>query len=231
MHRIRCITFDLDDTLWSCQPVITEAERRFHGWLLERFPFLTRHYPDLETLIAHRSKCYQRYPSLHHDMTRLRKRWLEELAVRHALGDAWIEEGFRVFWLARNEVELYPEARQVLESLKSRFIIGAITNGNADVRHIGVDHYFDFVLTSAESGVAKPDPGMFFLALKKAGVKAHECLHVGDNLETDIQGARACGIHAVWVKADAQTHEKTHMADAVVRHVGELPQVLHLDGI
>ena len=30
---IRCIAFDLDDTLWACKPVIEHAEQRFYAWL------------------------------------------------------------------------------------------------------------------------------------------------------------------------------------------------------
>lgn len=222
---IRCITFDLDDTLWSCRPVIAEAERRFYAWLIDRYPALASHY-DLDMLIAHRIDYFRRNEDLRHDMTHLRKRWLAQLAGEHALGDEWIDEGFRVFWLARNEVELYAEAATLLEELGKHFRIGAITNGNADVRHIGVDHFFDFVITSAGAGVAKPHPDIFEQALQHAGVKADECLHVGDDAECDVLGAQAHGLRTVWINPEGKPWEAGRSPDAEVRHVGELREVL-----
>ncbi|APZ43175.1 HAD family hydrolase [Acidihalobacter ferrooxydans] len=224
---IRCITFDLDDTLWACQPVIAAAERRFYAWLIERYPALGVPFHDLDALIAHRIAYFRRNADLRHDMTRLRKRWLAELAAEHALDDALIEDGFRVFWLARNEVELYAEAADLLCTLGQRFTIGAITNGNADVRHIGVDHYFDFVLTSAEAGVSKPHPDIFAQALARAGVSANECVHVGDDAECDVRGAQALGLRAVWVNpAQSRWPLEEGAPDASIRHVSELPGVL-----
>lgn len=228
MHRhesIRCITFDLDDTLWSCRPVIAEAERRFYAWLAERYPALGAHY-DLDTLVAHRIEYFRRNEDLRHDMTRLRKRWLAQLAAEHALDESWIDEGFRVFWLARNEVALYDEAAELLQELGARYRIGAITNGNADVRHIGVDHFFDFVITSAEAGAAKPHPDIFARALEAAGVPAQACLHVGDDAECDVRGAQACGMRTVWVNPAGTAWTAPHPPDAVVAHVGELRGVL-----
>ncbi|MEJ2632821.1 MAG: HAD family hydrolase [Acidihalobacter sp.] len=222
---IRCITFDLDDTLWSCRPVIAEAERRFYAWLTARYPALASHY-DIDALIAHRIEYFRRNEDLRHDMTRLRKRWLAQLSAEHALGEEWVEEGFRVFWLARNEVELYAEAASLLEDLGKHFCIGAITNGNADVRHIGVDHFFDFVITSAEAGVAKPHPDIFEQALKKADVRADECLHVGDDIECDILGAQGHGLHTAWVNPEGLPWKEGRAPDAEVRHVGELREIL-----
>jgi putative hydrolase of the HAD superfamily len=50
----------------------------------------------------------------------------------------------------------------------------------------------DAVITSAEAGVAKPDPAIFRLAL--ADVDPSLALHVGDSVEEDVAGARAAGL-------------------------------------
>jgi len=49
------------------------------------------------------------------------------------------------------------------------------------------------VVTSAEAGVAKPDPAIFRLALERLGVSAGRTLHVGDSPE-DEEGARGAGM-------------------------------------
>ncbi len=38
MAGIKLVTFDLDNTLWNVETVITNAERRMRTWLDERVP-------------------------------------------------------------------------------------------------------------------------------------------------------------------------------------------------
>ena len=71
------------------------------------------------------------------------------------------------------------------------------------LRDTGLDGLVDAVLTSAEEGVAKPDPELFRRALAVVGgVAPRDALHVGDDLEADVGGARAAGIPAVLVDRD-----------------------------
>lgn len=58
---------------------------------------------------------------------------------------------------------------------------------------IALDHLFDLVLTSAEVGAAKPDPGLFREALRRLAVDAGRAVHVGDG-DGDRKGAQAAGI-------------------------------------
>jgi putative hydrolase of the HAD superfamily len=53
------------------------------------------------------------------------------------------------------------------------------------------------VVTSAGSGVRKPDPAIFAAALELAGCGADEAVHVGDTVAEDIAGAEAAGIRAL----------------------------------
>lgn len=53
------------------------------------------------------------------------------------------------------------------------------------------------VIDSTLVGVAKPDPGIFHLALGKAHATSDSVVHVGDMLSTDVAGARAAGIEPV----------------------------------
>jgi putative hydrolase of the HAD superfamily len=54
------------------------------------------------------------------------------------------------------------------------------------------------VIDSAVVGVAKPDPAIFYLALKALGVPpSGAVLHVGDSLRYDVAGALAAGLQPV----------------------------------
>lgn len=201
--KYRCIMFDLDDTLWACKPVIKRAEELFYRWSEERHAALGRRYTQ-EKLIESRVAFMRDHPEWHHNLTHLRKQWLTALAQECDLGDDFVEEGFQVYWLARNEVSLFAGVADMLMRLKQRYVVGSITNGNADVSHIGIDHLFDFSVTSIEAGVAKPHPEIFALAAEKANTPLEHILHVGDDWQRDVQGALAAGAHAAWVKTAPQ---------------------------
>src|SRR5262249_40870163 len=62
----------------------------------------------------------------------------------------------------------------------------------------------DGVVTSAEFGAAKPDPAIFRRALELAGARPGEAVHAGDDVEADVEGARAAGLPAVLVARDGE---------------------------
>lgn len=65
------------------------------------------------------------------------------------------------------------------------------------LRGFGLEDRFDTVVASLEEGVEKPDPRLFLLALERLGVHPSAALHVGDNPEDDVEGARAAGMRAL----------------------------------
>lgn len=223
---IRCITFDLDDTLWEITPVILRAEQRVYDWLDRHCPAVTTG-TSLQALIDHRLSYMRQYPELHHDLTRLRKQWLAYIAVEAGYAAEIAEPAFEVFWEARNEVDVFPEALDALDALGSVYRIGAITNGNADVHRIGIGHHFDFIVHAEEVGAAKPDRDIFLAALARAGLGARQVVHVGDDPERDVRGAAAVGMNTVWVNLKGEDWPGLEpRPDAVITGLGELETVL-----
>jgi putative hydrolase of the HAD superfamily len=222
---IRCVTFDLDDTLWACTPLLSAAEEAFYAWLESNYPRICEHY-TLTELLAYRRGYMKRYPEMEHDLTFLRRRWMQQLADSFGYGPDLVERGFRVFWEHRNAVTLFDEAHSLLHGMRERYCVGAITNGNADVHHIGIGHYFDFVITSAQAGAAKPKPEIFHAALAAAGVEAAHAVHVGDDPVRDIGGAEAVGMRTVWVNVEARPWPGGPPPDAEIRTLDELDPVL-----
>ncbi len=64
---------------------------------------------------------------------------------------------------------------------------------------IGVDTLVDYVVTSEESGVEKPDQAIFALALSKLGLSGEDTVIIGDDKIKDIDGARKLGIKGYMV--------------------------------
>jgi beta-phosphoglucomutase len=99
---------------------------------------------------------------------------------------------------------LLDDARPTLEALRAAGLrLGVISNwtGGLDalLTQIGVREYFEFVLSSAHVGMAKPDPRIFDLAAGLLGLQPDRLLYVGDHFGDDIQGARAAGLDAVLI--------------------------------
>ena len=222
---IKCVTFDLDDTLWAIHPIIARAEKAFHAWLQENLPRITDVY-SAEELSIQRHQYFLDYPELHFDLTLLRKKWMRDLSQRFDYPDANLKEGFRIFWKERNTVDLFQDAHTVLAQVSQSFSTGAITNGNADLQEIGIDSYFDFYLTSANVGVSKPHPDIFQTAITSAGVEPQQIVHVGDDPETDVAGAAKMGIRTIWVNTQGSQWSGEIRPDGEIVTIRELPTVL-----
>ena len=218
---IKCIAFDLDDTLWECHPVIRRAEQTFYQWLQTYYPKITQKYSEVE-LIEHRTAFMKAQQDKRHDLTYLRKRWMEKLADEVGYDYSLVESGFEVFWLARNDVTFFDGTLDILESLSRRFTLGVISNGNADVNHIGVGHLFDFALSSEAAGVAKPHQDIFNQALQLANSKNKEMVYVGDDPKRDILGAHNAGLHAIWFNPALKPWPGGKNPSAVIRHLNQL---------
>lgn len=201
MYKLIC--FDLDDTLWPCMPTIQHAEQSIYDWMAEHQPEITRRY-TIEQLRDKRKALLQSRPELFNDLSEARRVHLRELADEVNTDDGWIETAFNVFYTARQKVTLFDDVAPVLDSLKQHYTLVALTNGNAHIRHTGLEAYFEFQVSAADVQAAKPHPAMFIQAMQQAGVSPQHTLHVGDHPLHDIRGARNAGIDAVWLRRFTQ---------------------------
>jgi 2-haloalkanoic acid dehalogenase type II len=198
LTRIRAICFDLDNTLWDVWPVIARAERAMYDFLAERYPRTVANL-TVEALREVRDAVAQEFPQMRHDFTFLRKQSLRKLAHMHAYPECLAEEAFEVFIRARNQVTLYDEVLPALQTLRQRFRLFAASNGNADLVTIGIGHLFERSVAARDVGAAKPDPVIFQKAIEGTGLEPHEVIYVGDDPHIDVIGARAAGMHPVWI--------------------------------
>jgi putative hydrolase of the HAD superfamily len=115
----------------------------------------------------------------------------------------------------------YPEVPGVLRALRERGVrLVVVSNWDVSLHDVlertRLRALLDGVVTSAEFGAAKPDPAIFAQALELAGAGAGDAVHAGDDLEADVEGARAAGIEPVYVARDGE------LAPAGVRAVATL---------
>jgi FMN hydrolase / 5-amino-6-(5-phospho-D-ribitylamino)uracil phosphatase len=226
LQNIRAISFDLDDTLWEIGPVIRRAEALLWQWLEENYPRIPSRWESQE-LVELRRSMFDEFPDMVHDFRFMRKTMLERIALESGYSADLVESAIGIFDAARNEVELYPEVLSELKWFAGRFVVIAITNGNANLHTIGIADLFDDIVTSVNVGVAKPARPIFDAAVQRAGVAPQETLHVGDHAESDIQGARDAGMRTVWVnRTSAEWPDHLDAPDATVDTISGVRELL-----
>jgi putative hydrolase of the HAD superfamily len=222
VNNIRTITLDLDDTLWAIQPVIKRAEERLYAWMGEHYPRITELFGP-EDMRELRAQVIAEYGDRLHDLTFLRRTVLTRLGEAAGYGEGYVDDAFEVFDAVRNDVTLFPEARPALVSLRERFVLIAVTNGNANLEKIGIRDLFDGVVSAAMAGAAKPARPIFDKAVEAGGASAVQTVHVGDHPFYDIHGARDAGLRAVWVNRNGdEWPDEYPTPDGEVQHIGEL---------
>lgn len=226
MYRIRAITIDLDDTLWEIGPVIRRAEADLWAWLKRNYPKIPQAF-SAEASLELREQVVRDHPEQVHDFRFLRKRVLTEMGARVGYRADFVEEAFAVFDVGRNNVELFPDVMPVLQELSAHFKVVALTNGNANLKTIGISECFHSIVTAVDAGAAKPAGAIFQKAVELTGVSPVEVLHVGDHPEIDIVGAIDAGLRTAWMnRTNAEWPEHLPAPDATISTVTELRDLL-----
>ncbi|WES64985.1 HAD family hydrolase [Microbacter sp. GSS18] len=235
---IRAVFFDLDGTLLRDDRMSS---------VIEAVAFdLARTHPQLRvrTLLARQHQVWQEHWDEAGEDWLLgripadavtREVWRRTLASLGVDDPAVVERAVAMHMAAEEESHtLYEESADVLAALRERgLLLGLITNGASDlqrakIRAAGIEDAFDTVLVSGELGVLKPTEEIFQQGLRRLDVAASEALHVGDNLESDVAGARGAGLRAVWVDRRCTRHvvPGASMADAIVSDLNGLLPLL-----
>jgi HAD superfamily hydrolase (TIGR01509 family) len=219
----RAILFDLDDTLWPIAPVILQAEETLFTWLREHAPRVALQF-TIDGLRQARLELLARHPEFQLDLGKLRRAGL--LAAFETAGEdaAKVELAMAEFFAARNAVVPYDDVVPGLLRLKGRVLLGAITNGNADLRTIGLDHHFQASVSAPQLGVAKPEPAIFLAGCRALDVAPWDAVYVGDDVLLDVQGAQGIGMRGVWMNRNGSNKAVEHgvVPDATVRNFDEL---------
>jgi putative hydrolase of the HAD superfamily len=128
----------------------------------------------------------------------LYRRFLQELGIEDEGLVAKLYERFSTTSTYRLFDDALPALRAVGEG---GFRIGLISNFEGWLEEMLVElevgHLFDVKVISGVDGVEKPDPGIYRLALERAGSDASESVHVGDSPGLDIEPSREVGMTPV----------------------------------
>jgi len=151
----------------------------------------------------------------------LRELGIEDDAARTAGMRCIVEENTRVSLWSRPGEGAVP----TLEALRGRgYRLGVISNSNGHVRRLleqaRLAPFLEVIIDSAEVGIEKPDPRIFFAATEQLALAPSACSYVGDIYEIDVLGARAAGLSAILIGAGP--------APGPVERIAELADLLAL---
>ena len=200
-QHIQAISFDLDDTLYDNLPHILNAEAELVTFLQQAYP-LSRVWQthDWRSL---KLQLLQQHRELAHDTSAARlatlRQGLIQLGYSVMEAERGAEQGLACFYFHRSNFRVSDEVLLLLKRLSEHFRLVGITNGNVDAERIGLGDAFEFVLHPGSGVQMKPAKDMFELACLRLNIAPQHLLHVGDNMNADVRGARLAGCQSVWL--------------------------------
>ena len=228
MNHIRAIFFDGDDTLWDFRSAMRAALgetlvvlRRIVGNEAAENLTVPRMEEIREAVAAEMSE----------------RTTLVETIRRESLARTLAEVGHPSENDAQQLFEVYNAARfaatrpftgvpDLLNHLKDRYRLALVSNGNTYPERVDLGGIFNFAILAQDCGIAKPDPRIFQLALDKCDCGPEHVIHVGDSLQSDVQGANKCGIRSVWLNTDGAANDTGIAPDHEISDLRELLDIL-----
>ncbi len=220
----RAIFYDSKTTLFDWAGAWNRAARTLlarHGAAVEPAAFVETWVRQFEAL--HRRAAFFRYTQV------------TELA-REALMNAYRMHGIAgnpgdvsAFTDLQSEVELFPDTEAALQNQQD---LGVRVFIYSDVETRYLDMYVskfkrfraDFVGTTEQAGVAKPNPRTYRWVLGRTGMEARDVLYCAAPM-FDVQGAMSAGMIAAWLRRpEGRLSRETHQA-------GDLPADFEVESL
>ena len=204
LSKVTILAFDLDDTLWPCMPVIQHAEETLYAWLDQHYPRITANH-NPEQLVDLRKRFTAQDKRYSVDLSMMRYEFLKQLATDNQYDDSEVaDKGFDIFYNARQDVSFYDDVFPALDRLSSKYRLGAITNGNANVEKVGLGHWIEHTVSAIDLQIAKPDKRIYQTLADRFDVPTEQILYVGDHPEYDVIGPQVAGLHSAWINREQQ---------------------------
>lgn len=201
---IKCVIFDLDDTLYNERTYVECAMFNVSGYFHQKYGLDTdKVYEELMCILdkSGRGKVF------------------DEFMAKHDI-DEDVMNIVGVYRDTRPSLDLYDDARDIIDELRSRnILLGIITDGCSQVQHNKVsglniwEIFDDIVITDDYDNAAKPSTVPYKLILEKhKNINADECIYIGDNPNKDFVGAKELGMATARIIRNVGQHMNTQVS-------------------
>lgn len=223
----KCIFFDLDHTLWDYETNSRETLQELydgHNLLEKGVSDFNSFHQEFRRVNAALWELYD-HGKIGSEVIR-EERFRQILSTFQLHDEALNRElSFEYLHTCPKKGNLMPNAIETLQYLAGKYKLSIITNGFEEIQNTklsagNLHSYFEHIITSQKAGHKKPAPEIFDYTLKLNSVSSHEAIMVGDNLITDIGGARKASIATVFFNPDRIQHEEKVSME--INNLGEL---------
>lgn len=118
----------------------------------------------------------------------------------------------------------------VLSRLRAKYKMGLVTSCRRN--HLEIIHkntellkYFEFIITSDECKITKPDPAPYLMAVEKSGLKKEECIVIEDS-ERGLLAASAAGLKCIVIPTGLTRNGNFKNAFMILKNIKEVLQIL-----
>jgi HAD superfamily hydrolase (TIGR01509 family) len=240
---MHAVLFDFSGTLVDCGPT---------WWALE--VTTTVHAPltilNKRGVISVSDAALQRADDLYAEMKRVARETCIEVSAQDALHRALAGLGLSVpdhvinqtvdeiFGACLPDAVARDGALETLQALQQQGLVAAVIS-NARygpyvpqaLDRLGMKPFLRSVTTSADARLRKPHPDIFRNVLAALDVAPHDAAFVGDYYPHDMAGARAAGMHAVWLVEPGQPRDNLPVDLVIARLPELLPALLQLRSV
>jgi putative hydrolase of the HAD superfamily len=198
MTEIRCVVFDIDDTLFLERDYVESGLKKVGMWVRDNLGIVD--FFD--------------------------RAWnLFEMGVRGTIFDDALESCrikaspellstlVKIYRVHEPDISLLPDARSCLEKLHGRVDLAVITDGplqcqRAKARALRLERWMGQTVFTAElaPGLGKPHPGPFRMIEEETGRSGSECVYVADNPIKDFSGPKRLGWSTVRIRRSGGLH-------------------------
>lgn len=228
--KYTCIFFDLDHTLWDYETNSEETLRElFHSFGLNNKSKLSFE-EFFQGFVRINNDIWDAYDRGLIKKDVIRNERFHRVFVHAGINDYPLSLEFSNQYVAESPKKgnLIPHAKEVLDYLSPKYPLYVITNGFEEIQSTkmqssGILDYFDGVITSARAGYQKPQREIFDFALRENGHAHHNSIMIGDNLLTDIAGARNASVDHVYFNPKRVAHSQE-----VTYEIATLKELLHI---
>lgn len=215
LMQYQSIFFDLDHTLWDYETNSRETlqELYHHFKLLDRG--IVTFDPFHKTFQSVNAELWVQYDTGKITSEVIRKQRFKQILEKLNAyeEDLSLKLSYEYLHTCPAKSNLMPDAMETLQYLAERYSLTIITNGFEEIQNIklaagGLHTYFNHIITAQKAGHRKPAREIFEYALQINKVDASAAMMVGDNLITDMGGARNASIANVFFNPDRIEHQE-----------------------
>lgn len=226
-----CIFFDLDHTLWDYETNSKETLQE----LFAAYNLAEKGVTDIESFLREfkrvNAELWVLYDAGKIGSEVIRAERFKQILEVFNVYDQKIcaEISHEYLYNCPKKGNLMPNALSTLDYLSGKYKLSIITNGFEEIQNTklvsgNLQRYFDHIVTSQRAGFKKPSREIFEYTLTCNNIGHNQAIMIGDNLVTDIGGARQASIDSVFFNHEQVKHESEIHVE--INNLSELCELL-----